>query len=205
MPIRATAAGLWLWALLPLLQGQSRLSVLTAFDQPPDMSAVESMERETAALFSNAGLSFWWQPKQQANDLGMTDLLVSVQFRGKCRLEPSVLVPATDGPLGSIQFQDGEIRPFIEVDCDRAAAMVWQNRGTVPAPLAAYILGRALGRVVAHELYHYLTQSNAHTASELFSRRMRSDDLTVPGVRFEAGEIEALRRGLSEREGGGLR
>jgi len=91
-----------------------------------------------------------------------------------------------------------EIRPFIDLDCDRTAAMVWQNRGTQPLPLVTRAFGRALARVVAHELYHYVTQSAAHAASELFSQGMSSRDLTLPQVRFNPGEIEALRKGIDK-------
>jgi hypothetical protein len=76
--------------------------------------------------------------------------------------------------------------------------MVWQNRGTLPLPLVTRAFGRALARVMAHELYHYLTQSAAHTASELFRPAMTSMDLTMPQVRFESLEIEALRKGISK-------
>lgn len=74
--------------------------------------------------------------------------------------------------------------------------MVWQIRGTVPVPLVNRAFGLALGRVMAHELYHYLTQSTIHTESRLFRKGMTSMDLTRPDIQFDAGEIEALRKGM---------
>ncbi|HLK64441.1 MAG TPA: hypothetical protein VKU19_13440 [Bryobacteraceae bacterium] len=196
----AFSVGLMCWTPWPPLHSQSRLSVLTGFDQPPDTAAVEWMERETAALFSEAGLTFSWQQRTHLES-GAAERFVWLQFHGKCRLDPSDLSAATDGPLGSARVLDGEVQPFIEVDCDRAAAMVWQDRGTVPRPLVMRSLGRALGRVVAHELYHYLTQSTGHTSSELFRQAVTSKDLTLPIVRFETNEIQVLREGLKERAG----
>jgi hypothetical protein len=136
------------------------------------------MEPETAELFSDAGFTISWQQKQLCNDLGVTDSVVWVRFHGNCRVQPGVWFPATSGPLASTLMQDGEIWPFIDMDCERAAAIVSQNLGTLSGPLVTRRFGRALGRILAHELYHYLTQSADHGGSELFSRVMSPQDLT---------------------------
>ena len=51
-------------------------------------------------------------------------------------MKRGALRPPPDGPMGWVESQDGEIRPSIEVDCDRISAMVWQTRGTLPMPLS---------------------------------------------------------------------
>jgi hypothetical protein len=179
------------------LHGQGRLTVLAGFDQSPDTAVVEWVQQEAGELFSDAALTFSWQPLQD-NFAGVLGPFVSVQFHGKCALETGALQPPSRGPMAWVQSQDGEIQSFIEVDCDRTAAMVWQNRGTMPLPLVTRAFGRAVGRVLAHELYHYFTQSSLHTDSELFRHAMTSRDLTMPQTRFESGEIEALRKGMSK-------
>ena len=194
--------GLTLLTPLAPLQGQTTLTVWAGFDRLPDRSTVQWMEREAGELFSEAGLTFSWQlgPKDVVEMIGP---LVSVQFHGKCALEPSAVRLPADGPMAWVQPQDGKIRSFIDVDCDRTAAMVWQNRGTLPLPLVTRAFGRALARVMCHELYHYLTQSVVHTASDLFRPAMSSMDLTMPQVHFESGEIEALQKGMSKLVGYG--
>jgi hypothetical protein len=197
---RAIPTGLMLWTLLAPLPGQTRLTVRAGFDRLPDRSTVEWMEQEAGEIFSDAGVPFSWH-------LGPEDVVeatgpqVSVQFHGKCGLEPGAMPAPVRGPMAWVQPQGGEIRSFIDVDCDRTAAMIWQNRGTLPLPLVTRTFGRALARVVAHELYHYLTQSAFHTGSDLFRPAMTSMDLTMPQVRFECGEIEALRKGMSKFTG----
>jgi hypothetical protein len=200
--LRAALSALPIWAALTPLQAQDRITVLTRFDRLPAESALQFMEEETVALFSDAGLTFSW--KQQNNTGGRADIVVWVHFRGDCRLEPSAISLPSDGPLGQIQAEGTEILPVIEVDCDRTAAMVWQNRGTLPLALATRAFGLALGRVLAHELYHYMTQSRVHTQSDLFRRGMTSDKLTAPQLRFENDEIEALRNGIRKLEGKSL-
>ncbi len=194
----AILAGMTFWPLMLPARGESLLTVLSGYDQWPDTSAMDAMQRETAELFTGAGVTFSWQQNPRQSFIQDADLAISVRFHGKCRLEPGEIVLPSDGPMAFIAAQDGEIRPTIDVDCDRTAAMVWQTRGTLSFPLVSRAFGRALGRVMAHELYHYLTQSPDHTHSELFRRAMTSSDLTRPQARFEAGEIEALRKGMAK-------
>jgi len=196
---RAIAVGLWFWALTPITRGQSTLQMLIGFDHLPDMSAVQWMRRETADLFSEAGLTLAWRQRGISQEMKPTEPAVSVRFHGHCQLEPHLWWALETGPLASTQVMEGEIRPFIEVNCDRAAAVVSQDRGPFSEPLVTRAFGRALGRLVAHELYHYLTQSAVHGETELFSRVMRPGALTRESVRFEAGEIAALRQGVSQR------
>lgn len=113
------------------MQGQTTLTVWTGFDRLPDRSTLKWMEQEEGDLFSEAGLTFLWQLGPKAFVEGP---LVSVQFHGNCALEPGAVPLAAKGPMAWVQSQDGEIGSFIDVDCDRTAAMVWQNRGTLPLP-----------------------------------------------------------------------
>jgi hypothetical protein len=170
--------------------------VLAAFDRQPDTAAIGWMQQETERVFAEAGLTVSWRPGNQMKLMPAGALHVDLQMHGRCRIEPAAVLSAQGGAMGWIESQDGELRPFIEVDCDRILAMVWQNRGTLPLPLVVRAFGLALGRVLAHELYHYVTQSAAHHVSDIFRPAMNSRDLMLPEVRFAPAEIEALRKAL---------
>jgi hypothetical protein len=189
-------AGTLLLAHSPAVDAED-IFVLAAFDRAPDTAAFEWMQQETARVFSDAGLTFSWRPGNQLNIVPLSTRRVTLQVHGDCRIEPSVVPTAENGPMGWIDSQDGELRPFIDLDCDRISAMVWQNRGTLPLPLVVRAFGLAMGRVLAHEVYHYITQSTAHRASDIFRHSMTSRDLMLPDVRFEPAEIEALRKAMS--------
>jgi hypothetical protein len=120
---------------LPALFGQARLTLLTAFDRPPAPSVIRWMEQEANELFAEAGLSLSWQQNSRVSLPHEATLPVSVQFHGDCRLEFVALALATDGALASTRVSDGEIQPFVQVDCARTAAIVWQYRGTAPPGL----------------------------------------------------------------------
>jgi hypothetical protein len=183
---------------------QTRISVLTSFDQRPDEAAAEWMQQETERLFSDAGLRFSWQHEKPFNHLGATDLVIWVRFHGECSIDSGAVTAAAPGALASIEMQDREIRPFITVDCDGAAAMVRRNRGSLSGTLLTRRFGRALGRLVAHELYHYLTQSAVHDGSELFGSVMSARSLISETLRFKAAEIDSVLHGLRGRTNSGL-
>jgi hypothetical protein len=193
-------AGVILLAHLPALRAEN-IFVFAAFDRSPDTAALQWMQQETARVYSGAGVVFSWRLEDQHDITPAGALRVKLQVHGDCRIEPNAVGSAEDGPMGWIESLDGEIRPFIDVDCDRISAMVWQNRGTLPAPLMIRVFGRALGRVLAHELYHYVTQSAAHSASGIFRRALTSTDLMLPEVRLGAAEMEAIRKAIRAREG----
>ncbi len=183
----------------PLTLVGEDLFVLAAFDRSPDTAAVEHMRQETARIFADTGATLAWRTRTQPGIMPPGAVRVTLQLHGSCRVEPNMLSLAEDGPMGWVESHGGEMLSLIDVDCDRISAMVWQNRGTLPLPLVVRAFGRALGRVLAHELYHYVTQSPAHGASDLFRPAMTSRDLMLPDVRFEPAEIEVLRKALSAR------
>ena len=64
--------------------------------------------------------------------------------------------------LASTHVSDGAILPYVDVYCSRVARMlpIETERHAFFARLEA--LGRALGRVIAHELYHIFGQTQKH-------------------------------------------
>ncbi|HUP90599.1 MAG TPA: hypothetical protein VM100_14720 [Longimicrobiales bacterium] len=81
------------------------------------------------------------------------------------------------GALAFAHSSDGRILPFIEVKCDRvrnhARAAFWGP----DASRSEYLYGRALARVVAHELYHVLTGRKEHTPAGLTRKSLSGMEL----------------------------
>src|SRR4051812_31067824 len=92
--------------------------------------------------------------------------------------------------LGTIEFgADGVPEPRITLRLDEilrfvAAARIggaaeWQW----PRLLREQVVGRVLGRVLAHEIGHYVLSSRQHTSSGLMRSVQRSDELAAPSRR----------------------
>jgi len=165
------------------------VAVLAGFEAAPARTAVEAMQEELDELFAPAGVSLEWYPLEGLSHLGQPDAVVAVRFTGSCEWKWTTSARPVSGALAWTARVDGELQPFITLDCPRIAAL---------AGVPSYaLLGQALGRVLAHELYHYLTQQTAHTHTVLFRADFRPRDLLEPGLKFDPSEVAALRQALS--------
>ena len=182
----------WTWAALLLAgaalgQTSSTVAVLAGFDATPAPGVLEAMQTELRSLFTPAGLSLEWYALEAPAFLGRPDAVVAVRFTGACRWDwVSPPLPVA-GVLAWTARIDGQLQPLVTVDCARISAFV-------DAPSEA-LLGRALARVVAHELYHYLTRQVTHTHSALNRLSVRPRDLLAPAAHFDAAELAALKKG----------
>src|SRR5262245_52207795 len=159
-------------------QAQTRTLALYAVPAKGlDAEATAAMQKEVQRLVDPAGLEILW--KTSRNSPADFDLVVVGSFEGSCSArEPMTAIVETISlsSLGETSISNGRILPFFHIDCPRLVRML--GRGTDSATL-----GRALARVIAHELYHITANTSAHhdtgVAKPVFSVR----DLTTP--RFE--------------------
>jgi hypothetical protein len=88
--------------------------------------------------------------------------------------------------LGSTYVSDGIVLPFGQVECDQLRASVQRVFGTQNPEQHERQLGLAMGKVLAHELYHMLAGSKAHTEhgvtkSALSPFELVATDAAMPG------------------------
>jgi hypothetical protein len=119
------------------------------------------MEKESNSILGASGMRLQWRTRAEAAGQSFNDLVV-MTFTGACAFDPAP--PRYDelGPYALTRVIDGEVQPFGEVDCDH---VVGSARGAMVGSDYArgdLLIGRALGRVVAHELVHMLTKSGVH-------------------------------------------
>jgi hypothetical protein len=87
--------------------------------------------------------------------------------------------------LGSIRFLDGVPEPAIVLYPDTIAALVsaTPSRSFIvdaPSALRDLVLGRALGRALAHEIGHFLLRSQQHSTVGLMRALQPTTDLVDP-------------------------
>lgn len=97
--------------------------------------------------------------------------------------------PATlwQAPLGAVDFDaSGTPTRVVTVFVDRLIRMLEQARlGDLPAAqwprvIREQVVGRAIGRVIAHEIGHVLLRSKRHAARGLMRAVQRTDELVDP-------------------------
>jgi hypothetical protein len=93
---------------------------------------------------------------------------------------------------------NGEIQPFGEVDCERVVNSVRGAMSGIDFARADLLVGRAMGRVVAHELVHMITKSGKHGTEGVEKPGLSGKQLIAPSLPLSAFDIDRLRQ---ERSG----
>jgi hypothetical protein len=192
-----------LLCLLPMFAAcAADITVVTDFDGPHSERSVQQMKRETEGIFKSAGLHLDWRGRNEVGRESYENLVV-VRFKGKCILEPVPILYDERGPFAFAYNSDGDVLPFSEVECDHVAASVYSVMWGDDFARPDYLMGRALGRVLAHELVHILTRSAAHGTDGVTQATFSGRELIGAPLRLTRADAERLRRAcapLSERE-----
>jgi hypothetical protein len=170
----------------------SSIGILFDFASQPESAVVSLMKSEIRDILAPADLSIVFQ---RLGDTGASQAfrkIVIVHFQGACQTQgiqldsPGLL---TNPALGKTAVSGGRVMPDVQVYCNEVRAFV----PSVSRTPFTQMYGRALGRVVAHELYHALlsTRDHARTGVARFSQSAR--DLTRDTLPLDAQSIALLR------------
>jgi len=182
---------------LPLFAGgrpaiSTPVTLYTAFQQAPPDAVLDAIRVELDAIMLPAGLRFEWHPLTDAGGRVSTQLAV-IHFKGQCDTEDLRPEWGYPGPLGWTHVSDGEVLPFIDVNCQGVRLFVQRSLIGVRAESREAVYGRALARVLAHELYHFLANTKGHAAGGLAKAAYSAEDLLSQTFRFGRKEYEGLR------------
>jgi hypothetical protein len=154
----------------------SPLAILFRFDGPYSQAAFQEMERELTTLMEPSAVRPEWHDRRDITQSDSFQRLVMVNFHGRCRAEPAAAPAGGDRPLGWTHVVDGRVLPFSDVECDRVRASIHSANGM--RQLSDLVLGRALARVLAHELYHVLARTSTHPSVGLAKRSLSGLELS---------------------------
>lgn len=155
------------------------LTLLVQFEEAPSDRSMAVMKREVSALMPNYDINWTLVSEMQPGE-SFPDLVV-VKFKGNCQTEavaPFLLDERGPGPLGFTHTADGAVLPFSEVECDKIRVAIRPVTRSAGHRQAETMLGRALGRVVAHELYHVTGNTKKHQSDGVNKRGLTATQLT---------------------------
>jgi hypothetical protein len=178
------------------LRSSPEVTVILNFKGPHSGGATKEMQKEAAFILKDAGVNLAWRPLAGASN-EVYDELVVMTFAGSCELTPAPPVYDELGPYARTWIEDGNALPFGEVDCARVVSSVRDAMSGNDAPgCADQLLGRALGRVVAHELVHMLTRSVRHGRDGVTEAALSGRQLISGSLRLEKDDVLRLRERL---------
>jgi hypothetical protein len=172
---------------------QAQTRTLALYARPARGLNAESslmMREELQRLMSPAGLEVIWKDSATRKDGDDFELVAVGSFEGSCSAADPILTtvssPRTVESLADTSISDGRILPFFHVDCIRLIRML--GTGADKA-----LLGQALARVIAHELYHIVAGTTEHHTSGVAKAAFSVRDLVGPRFDFDFLSLEQMR------------
>jgi hypothetical protein len=170
-------------ALPPASQAANKspedLTVILDFKGPRSQNSIREMEQEARLILNSFGVRLGWALLGQQPHANYTSVAI-VTFRGSCEFNPWLSQPLDSGSYAFTQLTDGQVEPFAEVNCNRVASAVQDAISGRGYAGAEQMFGRALGRVLAHELVHILTRSVLHASEGVTGPALSPRELTEP-------------------------
>ena len=183
MIIRLIALGAWAAACACA----SQIGIYYSFDSTPPTASFAQLRLELNRILESTSITTEWRTIGDGEPEEFREIFV-IHFHGACTLTESGKKPAAGRELASTKTVNGHVLPFADVNCDLLRSYI--------APVAGdsgNAMGRAMARVVAHELYHMLTGSNVHARSGIARAEHSRDQLTAAAFLFAKPEIEWMR------------
>jgi hypothetical protein len=184
---------------LPLLAAAApSLAIYVDFESQPASSAFRLMRAEVERLIKPAGVEVNWRKLADNRGLEAFGRVVVLRFKGSCGTAAQSVEPAGGSSVLALsKVLKGRVLPFGEIECDQvrnALSYLNPEAGIVERQMA---LGLALGRVVAHELYHMLAQTTTHAKSGLARASQSLPDLiSRRKLSFSGGDSQAIAQGF---------
>jgi hypothetical protein len=166
---------------------------------PPHADFSESvraeMRRELDSILKPLSVEGEWQSLHEAQRNLFLGRLVVVRFRGSCRARTFVSSENVVARLGFTHVSEGEVLSFVEVNCDKVWHFI-QGVALRQAGSGDHLLGKALGRVLGHEIYHVIAGTGRHGKGGVTKAEVSPVDLTTGLLMIDAASAERMLRQL---------
>lgn len=177
--------------------GSAEGAVVVYLTGAPTRPTLLKLRREAESLMQSAGYEIEWRDSAGPRGLDAPNLVV-LQLAGDCSA-PTAPTPDTPSvetgrSLASAAVQDGVVLPFARIDCAAVRSVLAPLVAREAPARRAQIYGRAMGRLIAHELYHVLAQTRDHASSGIGKPCFTAADLVSDRFEFEPVTLARLRR-----------
>ena len=171
------------------------ITVYTQFENTPSAVSASTMRQDLEAIMDPMGLQFTWRDLRGSSGSEVSVELVVVSFKGTCQMTDALPPNGESGALGWTHMSDGAILPFSDVDCDKIRRFIASEVRSLDSQQREIVYGRAVGRVLAHELYHVFSNTTRHAAWGVAKAFYTAHDLVSDEFHFQEKDNRALRAG----------
>ncbi len=173
------------------LTDRAPLTVVLEGQRLPD-AVLSAMRSETQAAVAPSRVQLIWKIDEQAKG-ELVGQVAIVHMLGQCVADAPIRSSEfRSEPLGQTHMVNGEVLPFTDVRCDAVRRLVDRDLRGASLRQREELLGRALGRVLAHELYHIMLHTTDHGHRGLSRAEQSSTALLAPGTPFSQDDERRL-------------
>jgi hypothetical protein len=183
------------WAGTPIRAAQlAPISLFIQSQQAPPAAILEAMQDEVESILAVPGFRFEWHELSAATNAGTAVELAVITLKGTCEVPGGVTpMPVSTHTLGFTSITDGAILPFTTVDCDKTRSFLATALNRLPTSERDLAFGKALGRILAHELYHIFANTQRHGHSGVAKDTYSVSDLLAPEFELDERSCQTLR------------
>jgi hypothetical protein len=170
---------------------ETSVAVFLESDHNAPALVLSSLQREVEDAVGPAGIHIYWHAMEASQFTQVYERIARVRLGGQCRAD--ALPPGgKPEPLGETQVVEGKVLPIALIRCDSVRRLIGRTLLAAHADQRDELLGRALGRVMAHELFHILLRTTDHGHDGLARAAQSSGDLVADRRRFSEREEKRL-------------
>lgn len=104
--------------------------------------------------------------------------------------EKAYVKPVENGAsLASTAVDGDRVLPFTWINCETLTQLLAPRLARVASGRRDFLYGRAMGRVLAHELYHLLANKRGHTESGVGKSSFSASDVLGEHFTFEGSAL----------------
>jgi hypothetical protein len=180
----------------------NELLVYLSADAAQPQRPLDYMKLELGRLMTTAGYRVEWRDARvSGRETAMGDLAF-VELRGACGLPMGSAISESlrksasfaTSSFATTSVSDGRVLPFSSVNCASLSQALVAHLASEPGARRDYLYGRAMARVLAHELYHVLARSGDHAHQGIARASFTANDLLTERFDFEQTTLAQLRR-----------
>ena len=170
-----------------------RVGLYADFQNETSAPVRSAIQDELAAILIPIGPTPDWRPLDGNRGNERWTSLAVVHFKGHCDLSDLSTYPPYPWIMGRTHVSDGEVIPFSEIYCNAIRAFLAPTLVSTEPNHRSFVFGRAIGRVLAHELYHILAKTKHHGSGGLGEAFYSSQELAADDFDFGDKEVQRIR------------
>ena len=152
------------------------------------------IKSQVESIMAPTGWTIEWD--EPSNPTAPTVSLAIVTFIGNCNVDDLRRFSSRVRKLGRAHVSEGKILNFADVYCDAVGASIADYLAAMDRSRRELLYGRAVARVVAHELYHVLTGEPGHGSEGVAQPFLTAVELLADDLQFALEEVRKLRMKL---------